>query len=123
MTPDQLREKVMCPMQDDRRKLDQHGDGLTCSQWRDLVETRFHEGTQRMGRIENSLAENTVSTKVVEANTGELIEAFKNLQAALKVLNWIGSMVKPLGYIAAFFAAVVSLWVALKSGQDPNHLK
>lgn len=110
----------MCPMQDDRRKLDQHGDGLTCSQWRDLVEQRFHDGTQRMGRIENSLAENTVSTKVVEANTGELIEAFKNLQAALKVLNWIGSMVKPLGYIAAFFAAVVSLWAALKTGGTPK---
>lgn len=120
MTPDQLREKVMCPMQDDRRKLDQHGDGLTCSQWRDLVETRFHEGTQRMGRIENSLAENTVSTKVVEANTGELIEAFKNLQAALKVLNWLGNMVKPLGYIAAFCAAVVSLWAAFKSGTPPK---
>jgi hypothetical protein len=110
-------------MQDDRRKLDQHGDGLTCSQWRDLVEQRFVDGTQRMGRIEASLKENTTSTKNVEANTGELVEAFKNLQAALKVLNWLGNMVKPLGYIAAFCAAVVSLWVAFKSGTPPTPSK
>lgn len=106
----------MCLMTEDRRHNDTDHNGQSCSAWRALVEQRFHDGTERMKRIEASLLENTASTKAVESNTSELVEGFANLKAAFKVLNWIGRAARPLGYIAAFGAAVVSLFVALKSG-------
>lgn len=102
----------MCIMNLDRR---QAGDE-NCQMWRKHVEERFTEGTERMKRIEASLTENTESTKAVESNTAELVEGFANLKAAFKVLNWIGRAARPLGYIAAFCTAVVSLWAALKTG-------
>lgn len=72
-----------------------------------------------MARMELNLRENTTSTKNVETNTSDLVEAFSNLKGAFKVLNWIGKMAKPLGYIVAFLAAVASLYTALKSGHIP----
>lgn len=119
-TPNNHETKVKCLMPlADRRQT-----GIDdCADWRGVVEKRFTDGSMRMQRIEDSLAasaaslaENTASTKRVEINTADLVEGFENLKAAFKVLNWIGRAARPLGYIAAFFAAVVSLWVALKSG-------
>jgi len=69
-----------------------------------------------MARMEQSLSENTTSTKAIETNTKDLVAAFSNLQAALKVLNWIGKLAKPLGYIVAFAAATLTFYQALKSG-------
>ena len=70
----------------------------------------------RVGRVEQELADNTASTRRVEANTKELVDAFTNLQAALKVLNWIAACVKPIGYIAAALAAIVGLYTAFRAG-------
>ena len=70
----------------------------------------------RVGRLEQALADNTASTRRVESNTTDLVEAFSNLKAALKVLNWIAACVKPLGYIAAAIAAMVGLYTAFKAG-------
>ncbi|GEM_PF-6978180 len=106
---------VAIPTQSETTQVSDHRNS-DCLPWRADVEARLSDGGARMERMEKSLNENTVSTKAIEANTSELVEAFKNLQAALKVLNWFGSMVKPLGYIAAFFTAVVSLYYALKGG-------
>lgn len=87
--------------------------------WRQHVEDRLKDGGERMARMEQSLAENTASTKAIETNTADLVDAFSNLQAALKVLNWIGRLAKPLGYIVAFVAATLTLYQSLKSGHPP----
>lgn len=98
---------------------------------RDYVTQRFREGDARFNRIEASLAENTrktdevaksiaentESTQRVEKNTGELVEFFGSMQAAFKLFNMLGSLAKPVGYIAAAVAAVVGAWVALKGGK------
>lgn len=85
------------------------------------ITQRLDEGDTRMGRIEGDLAAvradlnaNTEATQTVAANTGELVEMFQAMKGALKVLNWIGSLVKPMGYIAAFGTALLGLWTALK---------
>lgn len=70
----------------------------------------------RVGKVEQELADNTASTRRVEQNTKELVEAFVNLQAALKVLNWIAACVKPIGYIAVAITAIIGLYTAYKAG-------
>jgi hypothetical protein len=82
----------------------------------EAVNKRLDDGDARMGRIEEGLADNTAATNRIEANTSDLIEAFANLKGAFKVLNWIGKFARPVGYIAAAVAAVISLWTAFKAG-------
>lgn len=72
----------------------------------------------RVGKVEQELADNTASTRRVEQNTKELVEAFVNLQSALKVLNWIAACVKPIGWIAGALAAIVGLYTAFKAGMQ-----
>lgn len=70
----------------------------------------------RLDNLESGLAENTASTRRVETNTSDLVEAFDSLKGAFKVFNWIGKAAKPIGYIAAACAACLSLWTAFKAG-------
>ena len=66
------------------------------------------------------LKENTDDTKAIKADTAELLEAFRSFKGAMKVLEMIGKLAKPLGYIAALIAAVVGIWTAMKSGVSPK---
>lgn len=70
----------------------------------------------RVGNLEKGLADNTAATKRIEANTSDLIDAFDSLKSAFKVLNWIGRAAKPIGYITAAVAGVISIYTAFKSG-------
>ncbi len=49
-----------------------------------------------------------------------MLAVFKSWQGAMKVMDMIGSLAKPLGYIAALIAAVVGIWTAMKSGISPK---
>ena len=53
-------------------------------------------------------------------DTAEMLAVFKSWQGAMKVMDMIGSLAKPLGYIAALIAAVVGIWNAMKSGVSPK---
>lgn len=72
--------------------------------------------SDRVDSLETNLQENTDATKRIEANTAELVEFFTGLRGAFKVLQWIGALAKPLGYIAALVAGVVGAIAALKGG-------
>jgi hypothetical protein len=55
------------------------------------------------------LVEVEAKVDAIDANTKQLVEAFEALQGALKVLNWIASLAKPIAIITAvgtFFALV-----------------
>lgn len=82
----------------------------------DDIEARLQAGSSRMQAIEKELAENTVATKQIAANTGELVAAFTALQGALRVLELLGRLAKPLGAIVGFVAAAVALLAMFKSG-------
>lgn len=80
------------------------------------IETRLGQGSDRMKAIEVGLAENTAATKQIAENTTELVAAFNALQGALKVLNMIGRLAKPLTAILGLAAAGVGLWAAMTKG-------
>jgi hypothetical protein len=55
------------------------------------------------------LIEVEAKVDAIDANTKQLVEAFEALQGALKVLNWIASLAKPIAIITAvgtFFALI-----------------
>jgi hypothetical protein len=88
-----------------------------------LMLAKFDESENRFNRLEQNLAENTRKTSKIDQmltslseELGEMIEVAKAAKGAIKVLNWVGALAKPLGYIAIFVGACVSAYTALKSG-------
>ena len=49
----------------------------------------------------------------IEKNTKELIEAFSALKGALKVLDWIASLAKPIGIITIVVGSIAVAWHSL----------
>jgi hypothetical protein len=69
--------------------------------------------TQRMDRIEASVAENTRITQGIKADTAEFLEVFTAVRGGLKVLGWLGSVLK---WGAGVGAALIGLYYAIKGG-------
>lgn len=66
------------------------------------------------------LAENTATIQEIKTDTAEMLTVFKSWQGAMKVMDMIGSLAKPLGYIVGFGASVAAFWTAMKSGMQPK---
>ena len=62
------------------------------------------------------LKANSDSTARVEANTADMLTVFESWRGAMKALEMIGRLAKPLGYIAALAASIVATWAAFKAG-------
>ena len=77
---------------------------------------RLDDGDARMAAIEADLAANTKATQELAAAVQDVVAFFSAMSGALKALDMLGRLAKPLGYITAFFAAAVSFWAAIKSG-------
>ena len=66
------------------------------------------------------LAENTATIQEIKTDTAEMLTVFKSWQGAMKVMEMIGKLAKPLGYIVGFGASVAAFWTAMKSGVGPK---
>ena len=66
------------------------------------------------------LKENTDDTKAIKADTAELLEVFESWKGAMRVMEMLGKLAKPLGYIVGFGASVAAFWAAMKSGINPK---
>lgn len=65
----------------------------------------------RIDKIEEQLEVNTIATERVDRNTAELVGHFRDWQGAIRVLNFVARIAKPLTIIGALFGA----WFAWKS--------
>ena len=106
----------------------------TPEEFNDYVAKELRAGDKRMDEIVKTvaaiqieqasakvlLAENTATIQEIKTDTAEMLAVFKSWQGAMKVMDMIGSLAKPLGYIAALVAAVVGIWTAMKSGVSPK---
>ena len=70
----------------------------------DLDERITHE------QIYLRLVEVEAKVDAIDANTKQLVEAFKAFQGALKVLEWIASLAKPIAIITAVGAFFALVW-------------
>lgn len=66
------------------------------------------------------LAENTETINEIKTDTADMLEVFESWKGAMRVMEMLGKLAKPLGYIAALIAAVVGIWNAMKSGVGPK---
>ena len=84
------------------------------------IESNLGDLRDRVGHLEKGLAENTAATKRIESNTSDIIDLFDSFKGAMKVLEGIGKLAKPMSYIAAFAASVAGVWAAIKTGVMPK---
>ena len=66
------------------------------------------------------LAENTETINGIKADTADMLEVFESWKGAMRVMEMIGKLAKPLGYIVGFGASVAAFWAAIKSGVSPK---
>ena len=66
------------------------------------------------------LAENTETIKEIKTDTADMLEVFESWKGAMRVMEMIGKLAKPLGYIVGFLASVAAFWTAMKSGVSPK---
>ena len=84
---------------------------------------RMDEVIKRITAIEEEqnqartlLAKNTLTIERVESNTKEMLDVFGSWKGAMRVLEMLGKLAKPVGYIATMVAAIMGMWVAFKAG-------
>lgn len=87
------------------------------------IGARLDAGDKRMQRIEGDMAAlrgdlqaNTAATQAVADGTAELVAAYHAAQGAIKVLNWIAKIAKPMVTIVSLAVALAGLWQAIKTG-------
>ena len=66
------------------------------------------------------LAENTETIKEIKTDTADMLEVFESWKGAMRVMEMIGKLAKPLGYIVGLGASIAAFWAAMKSGVSPK---
>ncbi len=91
---------------------------------RDTIDRRLDKGAQRMGRIESDLAamrsrleSNAAIMQKVLDSTAEIVEFFASMRGAMRVLDWIGKLARPVAGIVGLCAALVALWTAIRGAR------
>lgn len=106
----------------------------TPEEFNDYVAKELRAGDKRMDEIVKTvsaiqmeqanakvlLAENTETIKEIKTDTADMLGVFESWKGAMKVMEMIGRLAKPLGYIVGFGASVAAFWAAMKSGISPK---
>lgn len=99
-------------------------DHMNQDQFNDHIASELRKGDMRMNgfaddltQLRASMEQNNASTEEVKKNTAEMLDVFESWKGAMKVLEWFGSIAKPIGYIAAAVGAVVGLYTAYRAGR------
>jgi hypothetical protein len=62
----------------------------------------------RMDKLEEKLAQNTEATQRVDTSTRELVDILTSWKGAMKVIEFLGKLAKPLAAMVALAAAVLT---------------
>ena len=102
----------------------------TQADFHDYVAQELRAGDRRMDEIVKTvaaigaeqaaskelLARNTETINKIKSDTEDMLIVFESWRGAMRVLEMIGRLAKPLGYIAALGASIAAAWAAMKSG-------
>lgn len=103
---------------------------LDHDEWRAHVNKRLDDGALTMLALRDELKANTEATKAakiaadeakqanaaIKSDTSEVIDMLKSFQGAMKVLDMLGHLAKPLAYITMFLSALWGVVVLVKGG-------
>lgn len=106
----------------------------TPEEFNDYVAKELRAGDKRMDEIVKTvaaiqieqasakllLAENTETINEIKTDTADMLEVFESWKGAMRVMEMIGKLAKPLGYIAGLGASIAAFWAAIKSGVSPK---
>ena len=112
----------------------EHQMPRTTEDFRDYVANELRAGDRRMDEIVKTvsqiqaeqasakvlLAANTETIAQIKTDTAEMLGVFESWKGAMKVMEMIGKLAKPLGYIVGFGASVAAFWAAMKSVVNPK---
>jgi predicted nucleic acid-binding protein len=82
----------------------------------DAIEERLERGSDRMDAIERALKANTEATLEGNRDAREVLEIFQAVKGGIKVLGWIGVMVKWLAPLATLGVTAYSAFYAMTHG-------
>lgn len=68
---------------------------------------------RKLDSFEVHLASNTEATVRIESSTQELVELLNSWRGAMKVMNFIGKLAKPITATTALGASLVALWFSI----------
>ena len=89
----------------------------------DFVAAELREGDRRMDTLTAEVAalkakmdEHGPQITAIKTDTAEMLAVFQSWRGAMRVIDMIGKLAKPLGYIVGLLASVAALWAAAKTG-------
>lgn len=74
--------------------------------WRSIFGKRLDQLADQQELMQQRLEENTDATKRIDGSTQELVMLLNSWKGAMSVLETLGKVARPIGYIAAAAAAV-----------------
>lgn len=91
--------------------------------WRASVDDRLEAGQAVMQKLQtdsqamrDELAANTLATNGIKKDTAEVVDLLHSIKGAFHVLEMLGKLARPMGYIAAAGTAFWSLFSMFKGG-------
>ena len=106
----------------------------TTEEFRNYVANELRAEERRMDEIVNTVAQiqaeqasakvllaaNTETIAQIKTDTAEMLSVFESWKGAMRAMEMLGKLAKPLGYIVGFGASVAAFWAAMKSGINPK---
>ena len=112
----------------------EHDMPRTTEEFHNYVANELRAGDRRMDEVVKTIAaiqieqarakvlrtETTETIKEIKADTADMLEVFESWKGAMRVMEMIGKLAKPLGYIVGLGASIAAFWTAMKSGINPK---
>ena len=106
----------------------------TTEEFRNYVANELRAGERRMDEIVNTVAQiqaeqaaakvlraaNNETIAQIKTDTAEMLSVFESWKGAMRALEMLGKLAKPLGYIVGLGASMAAFWAAMKSGINPK---
>ena len=96
--------------------MDDYGNQLQS----DAIAQRFDKGVKRMEAIEaeaRAVREELHRLTQLRDEIAELVEFFRDMKGAFKVLRWIGKLAAPMTAIIGLGVALATAWTAARGGR------
>lgn len=102
----------------------------TQDEFNDYVAQELREGDKRMDKLVEDVAEikaEQAAAKVmlseykadvaqIKADTADMLATFESWRGAMRTLEMIGKLAKPVSYIVGLLASIAAFYTAMKSG-------
>lgn len=83
--------------------------------WRTYASERFAAQETRMGEMDAKLDATAAATDEIKASTADIVDLMNSWRGAMKTIDGVGKVLRPLTWIVGFCTALLGLWAALRA--------